>query len=153
MPGYGIAGPDEGAGLLPWAWATERLGTSHDFWVATRWPDGRPHVMPVWGVWADESLWFSSGADSRKTRNLTVDPRAVVTTDDARNPVVVEGTVERVGVAAEVARFARLVNEKYDTDYGVDFFAENACFRLRPTWAFGLESEDFEGTPTRWDFP
>src|SRR5690606_27626478 len=24
MPGYGIVGPDEGSGLLPWSWAVER---------------------------------------------------------------------------------------------------------------------------------
>ena len=46
MPGYGIVGPDEGRGLLPWSWAEERLIASHDYWVATVWPDGRPHVMP-----------------------------------------------------------------------------------------------------------
>ena len=46
MPGYGIVGPGEGRGLLPWSWAEERLIASHDYWVATVWPDGRPHVMP-----------------------------------------------------------------------------------------------------------
>ena len=25
MPGYGLLGPDEGTGLLPWSWAEERL--------------------------------------------------------------------------------------------------------------------------------
>ena len=25
MPGYGIVGPDQGSGLLPWSWAEERL--------------------------------------------------------------------------------------------------------------------------------
>ena len=65
MPGYGIVGPDEGRGLLPWSWAEERLIASHDYWVATVWPDGRPHVMPVWGIWHDESVWFSSSAHGR----------------------------------------------------------------------------------------
>jgi hypothetical protein len=31
MPGYGIVGPDEGRGLLPWSWADERLTASHDY--------------------------------------------------------------------------------------------------------------------------
>jgi len=51
MPGYGIHPPDEGSGLLPWSWAEQRLHSSHTFWVVTLWPDGRPHAMPVWGVW------------------------------------------------------------------------------------------------------
>jgi hypothetical protein len=28
MPGYGIQGPDEGSGLLPWSWAEQRLTES-----------------------------------------------------------------------------------------------------------------------------
>ena len=59
MPGYGIAGPSEGTGLLPWAWAEERLSGSRNYWAVTLWPDGRPHAMPVWGVWDDASFWFS----------------------------------------------------------------------------------------------
>ncbi len=41
---------------------------------------------------------------------------------------------------------------KYDTDYPLPFFTENACFRLRPKWVFSLDEADFVGTPTRWVF-
>ena len=152
MPGYGILDADAGTGLLAWSWAAERLAVSHDYWLATVWPDGRPHVMPVWGVWARGAVWFSSSGQSRKARNLEHDPRAVVTTDDALAPVVVEGVAARIVDAATITEFAGWVNAKYSTSYDVDFFAENACFWLRPTWAFALRSDDFEGSPTRWDF-
>src|SRR5690606_25787423 len=65
MPGYDIAGEGEGT-LLPWSWAEERLVKSHDYWLTTVRPDGRPHVMPVWGVWLDRTLWWSSSRGSRK---------------------------------------------------------------------------------------
>jgi PPOX class probable F420-dependent enzyme len=152
MPGYGIAGPDGGSGLLPWSWATDRLTASHDYWVATVRPEGRPHVTPVWGVWADETLWFSSSRSSRKARNVAHEPRASVATDDAARPVVVDGTVERVDDAGVVATFAARVNDKYHTSYPVEFFAANACFRLWPMAVFGLDTDDFEGSPTRWTF-
>lgn len=71
MPGYGILPADEGTGLLPWSWAQQRLSSSVNYWLASVWPDGRPHVMAVWGVWDGLLLWFSSGGRSRKTRNLT----------------------------------------------------------------------------------
>ena len=89
MPGYGV--PSEPDGMLPWSFAEERLTASHDYWLATRWPDGRPHVMPVWGAWFDTSLWFSTDQTSRKARNLATDPRCVVTTDNALEPVILEG--------------------------------------------------------------
>ena len=152
MPGYGIVGPEEGSGLLPWSWAEERLRRSHDYWVATTWPDGRPHVMPVWGVWHDGCLWFSSSLRSRKARNLLADPRCAVTTDNALEPVVVEGAADRVTDLAPIAGMLDVLNAKYETRYGVDFLdpAVNATFRVRPTWAFGLREDDFAGSPTRW---
>jgi general stress protein 26 len=30
--------------------------------------------MPVWGIWHDKSVWFSSSVQSRKARNLRHDP-------------------------------------------------------------------------------
>ncbi len=154
MPGYGVVGPSEGSGLLPWSWAEERLVGSHDYWVATVWPDGRPHVMPVWGVWDAGCLWFSSSLGSRKARNLDADPRLTVTTDNALEPVVVEGTAERIVVLDARTRFTGLFNAKYSTDYSVDFFdpAVNATYRVTPRWVFGLVEADFAGSPTRWVF-
>ena len=70
MPGYGTLPPGEGTGLLPWTWALARLQESHDFWLATVWPDGRPHLSPVWAVWDDGALWFSASPRSRKMRNI-----------------------------------------------------------------------------------
>ena len=155
MPAYGILPATEGSGLLPWPWAVERLIRSHDYWLATVRPDGHPHVMPVWGVWAEDAFWFSSAKDSRKVRNLATNPNAVVTTDNPLDPVVVEGVVELIPEHEKVAQFAAWVDEKYHTTYGVEFFdsAGNGCFRLSPSWAFGVRESDFLGSPTRWRFP
>lgn len=152
MPGYGIAGPDGGSGLLPWSWAERRLAAAHDYWLATLHDDGRPHVMPVWGVWDGRSLWFSSSPDARKARNLTRDPRATVTTDDPRDPVVVEGEVTRIRDRDANTAFVERLNAKYGTDYSAGFVLANATFRLWPSWAFGLREDDFSGSPTRWVF-
>jgi len=87
MPGYGTLGPHEGGELLPWSWAEQRLASSHDYWLTNVRPDGRPHLMPVWCVWLDGALWFSSSLSSHKARNLAHDPRCSVATDDACEPV------------------------------------------------------------------
>ena len=154
MPGYGIKGPEEGSGLLPWSWAAERLAASRNYWVATVWPDGRPHAMPGWGAGDDEALWFSSSLRSRKTRNLATDPRCVVTTEDANEPVVVEGSAEIVADRDAIARVVDLMNAKYDAGMTVEFLdpAVNATIRVQPLWAFGIAHDDFTGSPTRWLF-
>ena len=154
MPGYGVVSAGEGTGLLPWRWAEERLISSRDYWVVTTWPDGRPHAMPVWGMWDEGALWFSSSGRSRKVRNLRADPRCVVTTQDTANPVVVEGVADIVTDSVALSRTIALMNAKYSVKYTVDFLdpAVNATVRVRPLWAFGLVHDDFSGSPTRWRF-
>lgn len=147
MPDYGIKETNEG--MLDWAWAVERLTSSHDYWLATTWPDGRPHVTPVWGAWIDDALWFSCGNRSRKARNLDRDPRCSVTTDNAYEPVILDAIVDR---GTDAARFTEISNAKYDVDYSVDFFAANALFAARPMSALALNEADFAGSPTRWTF-
>ena len=155
MPGYGVLPAEAGSGLMPWAEAARRLTVAHDYWCATVRPDGRPHVMPVWGVWLDEELWFSSGMRSRKARNLAAQPRCTVTTDDAQNPVVLDGVARRVTDAAGIAAFVAAMNAKYDAGMTAEFQdpAVNGTFAVAPERAFALTDGDFTGSPTRWTFP
>ena len=154
MPGYGLLGPTEGRGLLAWEWAHERLVASHDFWLATSRPDARPHLMPVWGVWDGASLWFSSANSSRKATNLRASPRCSVATDNAYEPVVLEGDAIVVTDPRQLQGALELENRKYGTDYGTEMIdpAHNTWFELRPMWAFALDEDDFTGSPTRWSF-
>jgi PPOX class probable F420-dependent enzyme len=152
MPDYGILPTTEGTGLLSWSWAVEHLTKSHDYWVATTWPDGRPHVTPVWGAWIDDAVWFSCGGNSRKTRNLDRDPRCSVATDNPYEPVIIDAVVERRQDRDAVQRFTDVTNSKYDESYSADFFAANALWAGRPQSAFALDEADFAGSPTRWRF-
>jgi hypothetical protein len=152
MPGYGTLGPDEGTGLLPWSWAVERLTASHDYWVATIRPGAAPSVMPVWGAWMEGAVWFSSSRGSRRARNLRGDPSCTVTNADPVNPVSVQGVAEMVTDPAAIEAYTAVTNAKYNVDYGVDFYIENALFAVRPSVVLGLMEEDFTGSPTRWTF-
>lgn len=44
--------------------------------------------MPVWGLWDDGALFFSSGGRSRKVENLTADARCVVAIADTTDPAL-----------------------------------------------------------------
>jgi len=110
--------------------------------------------MPVWGVWDDQGLWFSSAAGSRKVRNLLADQRCSVATDDALNPVVVEGVADVRPETPDRSRYLEAMNAKYAVSYGLDFLdgVNNLCLRVRPHSVIGLLQEDFSGSPTRWSF-
>jgi general stress protein 26 len=153
MPGYGIAGADQGSGLLDWSWAAQRLTEARNYWVATVWPTGRPHLMPVWAMWDDSMLWFSSAVGSRKTKNLRADSNCVITTD-ASDPVIIEGQAAMVTEPARLQRVIDLMNAKYATHIEVGFLdpAVNATFGVRPHRVFGMQDADFTGSPTRWIF-
>lgn len=151
MPGYAIAGPDEGRGLLPWSWAEERLTASRNYWVATVRPDGAPHCMPVWGVWTGEDFGFSTGERSRKARNLAADARCVVTSERADEAVIVEGRAERARDGAWLRRVAEAYEAKYAWKIEDD---QGPLYRVRPRVAFGFieAEEDFPTSATRWVF-
>jgi nitroimidazol reductase NimA-like FMN-containing flavoprotein (pyridoxamine 5'-phosphate oxidase superfamily) len=155
MPGYGVLPAEQGSGLIPWPEIERRLTVSHDYWVATVRPDGRPHVMPVWGVWFDGRLWFSSGLRSRKARNLAAEPRCTITTDKAQDPVVLDGLAEQVVDADGIAAFLAAMNGKYDAGMTAAFLdpAVNGTFAVRPQRVIALSHDDFTGSPTRWTFP
>lgn len=153
---YGIAPASEGE-ILPWAWAEERLAASRNYWVVTVCPDGRPHAMPVWGVWFDGAFHFGTGGDSRKGRNLAADPRATVHLESGDEVVVLEGVMSEVTNDAEVIRgFEEAFNPKYGFEPGseemdlVDMGA--VVYRMAPRVAFGWTEANFPQNATRWVF-
>lgn len=154
MPGYSVAGVQEQGGLLPWHKAEMRLIQSRHYWVATTWPDGRPHLTTVWGAWNQDAFWFSAGRSSRKSRNLQARPRCTVGTEDPEHPIVFDGKAELITNPALIAIFLNRINTKYRTSYSLEFMnpEQKACYRVRPEVAIGVEEHNFTGSATRWRF-
>lgn len=150
MPEYGLLDAGQGRGLLPWAWARERLERSHNYWVSTTRPDGRPHAAAVWGVWSNEAFYFSTGRLSRKARNLARDPNCVVCTENASEAVVVEGLAQTV----DDSKVLQQVSRVYEAKYGSGYPGDSNVYTVQPRVAFGfIEAEaEFTGSATRWRF-
>jgi hypothetical protein len=160
MAAYGV--PDDLDGVLPWSWAEKRLVASRNYWVTTASPEGRPHSMPVWGVWlADaERFWFSCAPDARKARNARANPWVVVAPTDTVEVVSVEGrAVEVSGGAIDDridAYFAKYGAEMEMTrDAVAEFLSSHASFDVVPDRAFGIieRAEEFSSRATRWRWP
>lgn len=75
---HGFSAPDSTP--TPWAAGLEQLRAADTFWLSTVRPDGRPHVTPLIAVWHAGALWFATGPEERKARNLAENPSCVLTT-------------------------------------------------------------------------
>jgi nitroimidazol reductase NimA-like FMN-containing flavoprotein (pyridoxamine 5'-phosphate oxidase superfamily) len=146
---YGLQAPAEG--LLPWEWVTERLRSARNYWVGSTRPDGRPHCCPVWGVWLDDAVYFSTARATRKGRNLEASRDAVIHLESGDEVVIVEGRVEEVPSDEPVDRVADPYEQKYGlrpplADPG------NVLYALRPTLVLAWRESDFPQSATRWRF-
>jgi hypothetical protein len=154
MPGYGL--PKGKKGLLPWAWALQKLKKSHNYWVATTRPDGRPHVMLVWGLWSDGVFYFSTGRQSRKAQNLTKNSSCVIGTENAAEAVVVEGFAREVPDVSLRRKFIAACERKYKFDMssfeGDILNLKEPIYAVQPSLAFGLHEKKTLNSATRWHF-
>jgi hypothetical protein len=78
----------------------------HTHWLTTINPDGSPHVMPLGVIRVEGTWYFNSGPGTRKSRNLTRDPRCVISVATHPFDLVVEGITERVIDAAALQSVA-----------------------------------------------
>lgn len=103
----------------------ERLLTDAQlYWIITVRADGRPHAVPLVGVWHSGTFAFCTGADEQKQRNLDVNPHVAVTTGDSGRDgwdsgkhIVAEGTVERVTDSVDLQALADAWFDKYGDDW------------------------------------
>ena len=84
-----------GAAPVPWGVTEAALKDAEVFWVTTVRRDGRPHVVPLLAVWHAGALYFCTGVEEQKYRNIEANNHVVLTTGCNRYreglDVVVEG--------------------------------------------------------------
>ncbi len=142
-------------GLKPWSWALKRLEKSHNYWISTTRPDRRPHLMIVWGIWWQDTFWFSTGSRTRKAKNIAADPRVVIGTEKADEAVILEGVAEEIKDRAVWKQLAQIYNSKYGGDvYPILESCGGNVYRVAPRQAFGQDehAENFTDAVTRWRF-
>ena len=157
MPDYGVDTPAWAP--LPWSWAVERLLANRNFWVVTVSAQGRPHALPVWGVWdhGENRFAFSCGPRSRKARNLAANAQAAIMTEDTVECLSIEGratTVRDTGrqdvwIERYIAKYRRM-----SADLSAEFIRQNLIVEFEPERAFAVieREDDFATRATRWTF-
>jgi nitroimidazol reductase NimA-like FMN-containing flavoprotein (pyridoxamine 5'-phosphate oxidase superfamily) len=124
---------DASATPPPWEAIERLLMEAQLYWIITVRADGRPHAVPLVGVWRDGAFAFCTGPDEQKQRNLDANPRVAVTTGstgangwDSGKDVVVEGTAVRLTDTEALRGLAAAWFAKYGED-----------------WEFAVRDEEF----------
>jgi nitroimidazol reductase NimA-like FMN-containing flavoprotein (pyridoxamine 5'-phosphate oxidase superfamily) len=154
MPdGYGV--PQGVAGTLPWSFAEERLVAARNYWISTTRPDGRPHAVPVWGVWVDGKLYFDGSPETRRGRNIAENPAVVAHLESGDQVVIVEGEAHET--RAPERGLAKRLAAAYKAKYAAsgyspspDSWDQGGLYVVEPRKAFAWTK--FPQDTTRWTF-
>jgi PPOX class probable F420-dependent enzyme len=123
----------EMVGPVVWERVDRQLREARNYWLTTTRADGRPHAMPIWGVWLAGALWFGTGLESVKGRNLARDPRCTLHLESGDDVVILDGVAERAEDDDAYAAYSK----KYDMPADAASFAAlpqvGALFRFTPT--------------------
>jgi general stress protein 26 len=143
-------------GLLAWSWAELRLIRARNYWIATVTAAGRPHSRPVWAVWLDNALFFSTGP-SRIRKHLDHSAAVSVNLESGDECLILEGTAELETNRDTLVRVAAAYLAKYTWSMET---TPGTFFRVDPKMAFAWISDGtgedrgviFSATATRFRF-
>lgn len=133
MPeGYGV---EQATDYISWEQVESMLVDSAHYWLSTTRSDGRPHVVPRWGVWLDGRFWYDGSSETIHVKNLGSSGSCVLHLESGKEVVIVEGAslaADPIGpelggrLAAEYAR-------KYSPDYtpGPDSWSDEIAGGMR----------------------
>jgi len=117
---------------ITWTHANRKLKDEKVYWVSTSSASGKPHAVPVWGIWMGSSFYFETDPASVKGKNLKENPRIVVHIQDGLDTVIVEGRAyrERDPRELKVLRANYLRKYDYEPDWGDE--KAQVVFRVGP---------------------
>ena len=146
---YGISKSKKG--MISWESVNEWLEKAPIYWLATATPEGKPHTVPVWGLWADGVLYIGGSPETRWMRNLAANPRLAAHIDMGSSVVILEGDVE-VARTPEPAIFQMMADQS-EAKYGSrpDSVGEGT-YSMRARTVMAWDNNDLGHTATRWRF-
>jgi hypothetical protein len=143
--GYGTANS-----TMAWEAVRERLEQAPRYWLVTTLRDGRAHVLPVDGLWLDDTWYYGGSPETLHQRNLERDPRVVVHLEDTVAAVILEGSMRRRTPTVDLAkRLAAASKAKYGYGPTPEMYAAGV-WGLRPIRARAWTG--FPGDATRFRF-
>ena len=144
IPDYGIEESDNG--LLDWDFVQNEMKDAKNYWLSTTRSNNRPHAIPIWGSWINDTFYFGGGSETLNRRNLAENPHIVVHSESGTKAIIIEGTVSIEKDKIVIKEIKKDYMRKYNLDHPPPFY------RVGKTKVLCWDMDDFAGTPTRWKF-
>lgn len=150
---YGVDTKPEN--MLPWALVDEKMAQALNYWIGSVHPKGRPHAVPVWGVWLDCTFYFDGGPTTRHARNIKQNPNINVHLESGDQVVILEGEchLDPNLSDAHLRRIADAYGAKYaEKSYKPEpsIWKGVGIFVLKPRSVIAWTN--FAVDPTKWTF-
>ena len=146
---YRLKEPKGGKGFLDWQHVEERMQAAHNYWVVTTGKDGRPHTMPVWGVWVEGVYYFSTDRRTRKARNLAANSAVIVHLESGDEVIILEGIGAEVTDEKQIAAMDAAYFAKYKM-HPLEIPGDVSIYEVKPLVAFAWFESNFADSATRW---
>jgi len=119
---------DNPASFVDWEWVAEQMTVAENYWLSSVRPDGRPHVVPRWGTFLDNKLYYDGSPETRHSKNIMKNQNVSLHLESGYKVVIMEG----ISTPAEKPslEFARQLAESITKKYS---------------------SQGYSPEPTQWD--
>ena len=97
----------------------QRLKEEQNIWLATVRADGKPHLVPIWFVHIDNSIFICVEPESVKGRNIPKNAQVSLALEDGSQPLICEGTAKFIhgGIPSHINEHFK---QKYDWDISTE---------------------------------
>jgi len=106
---------DHPASYVDWEWVAVQMTRAENYWLSSVRPDGRPHVVPRWGAFLDNKLYYDGSPQTRHAQNIMKNPHVTLHLESGTKVVIMEGTskpADKPGL--EFAKqLAKAISSKY----------------------------------------
>jgi nitroimidazol reductase NimA-like FMN-containing flavoprotein (pyridoxamine 5'-phosphate oxidase superfamily) len=106
---------------VSWDFVISRLIEAKGYWLCSVRPDGRPHVVPRWGVFLEGRFYYDGSPETRHARNIVQNPRVSLHLESASQVIIAEGSSRPVGKPER--QLAARIAQSYAAKYAVDGYA------------------------------
>jgi len=106
---------DHPASYVDWEWVAEQLTNAENYWLSSVRPDGRPHVVPRWGAYIENKLYYDGSPETRHARNIIENPHVTLHLESGYKVVIMDGTSQPAGKPEPefAKKLAEAISKKY----------------------------------------